>query len=123
MTTDASNHGIGAVLLQEHDGMKMPVMYISRKLKNGEENYSTIERECLGLVWATKRLHTYLYGREFIIETDHQPLLFLDKSKLSNDHIMRWALAMQIYRYRVSVIKGVDNAIADFLSQCGNDNA
>ena len=103
LTTDASNHGIGAVLLQEHDGMKMPV---SRKLKNGEEKYSTIEWECFGLVWATKRLHTYLYGREFILETDHQPLLFLDRSKLSNDRIMRWALAMQIYGYRVSAIKG-----------------
>ena len=42
LTTDASNYGIGAVLLQEHVGMKMPVMYISRKLKNGEEKYSIL---------------------------------------------------------------------------------
>ena len=122
LTTDASQTGIGAVLMQEHDGMKMPVMYISRKLKPAESRYSTIERECLGLVWATKRLHIYLYGKEFILETDHQPLLFLDRSKVNNDRIMRWALAMQMYRYTVRVIRGKDNATADYLSRCGQQD-
>ena len=120
LTTDASQTGIGAVLKQEADGVCWPVMYISRKLKPAESRYSTIERECLGLVWATKRLHVYLYGREFILETDHQPLLFLDKSKINNDRVMRWALTMQVYRYSVRVIKGKDNATADYLSRCGN---
>ena len=119
LTTDASQTGLGAVLLQEHKGMKMPVMYISRKLKPAESRYSTIERECLGLVWATKRLHVYLYGKEFILETDHQPLLFLDRSRINNDRIMRWALTMQMYRYSVRVTKGKDNATADYLSRCG----
>ena len=62
LQTDASDLGLGAVLLQEHDGVNMPVMYISRKLNAAETRYSTIERECLALFWATKRLHVYLYG-------------------------------------------------------------
>ena len=62
LQTDASDSGLGAVLLQEHDGVNMPVMYISRKLNAAETRYSTIERECLALLWATKRLHVYLYG-------------------------------------------------------------
>ena len=119
LSTDASQTGIGAVLKQEHDGMKMPVMYISRKLKPAETRYSTIERECLALVWATKRLHPYLYGREFILETDHQPLFFIDRSKIDNDRIMRWALTLQEYRYSIRVVKGKDNTTADFLSRCG----
>ena len=116
---DASQTGLGAVLLQEHGGMNMPVMYISRKLKEAETRYSTIERECLALVWATKRLHAYLYGKEFILETDHQPLMFLNKSRINNDRITRWALTMQMYQYRVQVIKGRDNNTADYLSRCG----
>ena len=94
LATAASSDGIGAVLLQEYDGMKMPVMYISRKLKPAETRYSTIERECLALVWATERLNPYVCGKEFILETDHQPLLFFDRSKIDNDRIMRWALSM-----------------------------
>ena len=74
LRTDASDGSLGAVLLQEHDGMNMPVMYISIKLSEAETRYSTIEHECLGLFWATKRLHVYLYGTEFILETGHQPL-------------------------------------------------
>ena len=54
LQTDASDSGLGAVLLQEHDGVNMPVMYISRKLNAAETRYSTIERECLALFWATK---------------------------------------------------------------------
>lgn len=96
----------------------MPVLYISRKLSGAETRYSTIERECLGLVWATRKLHRYLYGREFVLETDHQPLLFMDRSKIDNDRVMRWALSMQSYRYRVQVVRGSDNVAADFLSRC-----
>ena len=119
LTTDASQEGIGAVLSQEYEGVKMPVMYVSRKLIPAETRYSTIERECLALVWAVKRLDPYLYGRELVLVTDHQPLLFLNRSRINNDRIMRWALSLQIYRYRVRVVKGSDNATADFLSRCG----
>ena len=94
-------------------------MYVSRKFIPAETRYSTIERECLALVWAVKRLDPYLYGREFVLETDHQPLLFFNRSRINNDGIMRWALSLQIYRYRVRVVKGSDNATPDFLSRCG----
>ena len=119
LRTDASDGGLGAVLMQEYDGVNMPVMFISRKLSDTETRYSTIERECLGLFWATKRLHVYLYGTEFVLETDHQPLAFMNRTKISNDRVMRWALHMQMYRYQIRIVKGIDNTIADFLSRCG----
>ena len=100
--TDASDSGLGAVLLQEYDGVNMPVMYISRKLNGAETRYSTIERECLALSWATKRLHVYLYGTEFILEIDHQPLAFVNRANIDNDRVKRWALHLQMYRFHVS---------------------
>ena len=47
LRTDASNNGIGAVLMQWHDEKLFPVCYASKKLSSAERNYSTIEKECL----------------------------------------------------------------------------
>ena len=102
LRTDASDGGLGAVIVQEHDGINMPVMYISRKLSDTKTRYSTIERECLGLFWATKRLHVYVYGTEFVLETDHQPLAFMNRSKISNDRVMRG-----LCKCKCAVIKSV----------------
>ena len=117
LQTDASDRGLGAVLLQEENGQKRPIAYISRKLNNAEENYSTIERECLSIVWSIQKLHKFLYGREFLLETDHQPLIYLNSSKLLNARLMRWALTLQPYRFRIISIKGKENVGADFLSR------
>ena len=111
---DGSDGGLAAVLLQEHNGMNLPVMYISRKLIEAETSYSTIERECLGLFWATKRLHVYLYGTEFILQTDNQPLAFMNRTNISNDRVMRWALHMYMYRCRVRIVKGTYNTLNTF---------
>ena len=43
LRTDASDYGIGAVLMQEHEGKLFPICYASRKLSDAERNYSTIE--------------------------------------------------------------------------------
>ena len=118
LQTDASNQGLGAVLLQEdRDGMKHPIGYASRKLLPRESRYSTIERECLAIVWAVTKFQDYLYGKEFMLETDHQPLQYLRATQFQNGRLMRWALALQPYRFVIKAIKGRDNVGADFLSR------
>ena len=78
LRTDASDAGLGAVLLQEHDEGIFPVAYASRKLTKAEQNYAVVERECLAIVWAVAKFHRYLYGGQFVLQTDHRPLTFLD---------------------------------------------
>ena len=117
LTTDASDTGIGAILAQEYENEKFPVMYLSRKLLPREQRYSVIERECLALVWATQKLNTYLIGREFMIETDHAPLLYLNRAKSENGRLMRWALLLSQYRFTIRAVKGSENHGADFLSR------
>ena len=117
LRTDASDRGIGTVLLQEENNVKWPVAYASRKLLAREEAYATVEKECLALVWAIQKFQRYLYGKQFIIETDHQPLLYLNKAKVSNARLMRWALLLQPYRFTIHSIKGSDNVGADYLSR------
>ena len=117
LQTDASDLGVGAVLLQCEDGIKKPVAYASKKLTKGQINYSTIEKECYAIVWAVQKFQRYLYGREFYLETDHQPLIYLTKSKVSNARLMRWALLLQPYRFCIVAIKGSENVGADCLSR------
>lgn len=118
LRTDASDVGIGAVLLQPHDGILHPVAFASRKLSPAEQRYSAVERECLAIVWAvSKKFKLYLYGKEFIIESDHQPLRALMQNPLTNSRVMRWALALQEYHFKVQHIKGRENSGADYFSR------
>ena len=117
LQTDASDSGIGAVLMQEHDGKLFPVCYGSKKLSSAERNYSTIEKECLAIVWGFKRFHLYLYGVSFVLQTDHEPLKYMNSAKFANGRLMRWAMFLQSYNFRVEAIKGSENVGADYLSR------
>ena len=52
------------------DGSRRPVCYVSRSLAKAESHYSQIERQALAIVFAVKRLHSYLYGHVFKLRTD-----------------------------------------------------
>ncbi|XP_071486350.1 uncharacterized protein [Diadema antillarum] len=102
LATDASDIGIGAVLMQRIGEGKFPVAYVSRKLSDAERRYAVIERECLALAWAVKKFDVFLYGTHFQLEVDHRPLMYLAQAKIHNSRVLRWALALQPYRYRHS---------------------
>jgi hypothetical protein len=105
------------VLLQECDGEMFPVSFASKKLADRERRYSTIEKECLAVVWGIRKFMAYLYGIEFTVQTDHMPLVYINQSKYVNDRIMRWAMYLQNFRFTVESIKGSLNVGADFLSR------
>ncbi|KAK3889172.1 hypothetical protein Pcinc_006797 [Petrolisthes cinctipes] len=86
-------------------------------LLDREQKYSTIEREALAIGFGVAEFDYYLRGKEFILETDHKPLVYLKTSKCSNDRLMRWALRLQDYPFRVIHIAGRDNVGADLLSR------
>lgn len=117
LTTDASNVALGAVLSQGVIGSDKPVCYASRTLNKSEQNYSTIEKELLGIVWATKYFRPYLYGRKFEIVTDHKPLTWLMSLKEPNSKLVRWRLKLEEYDYDVVYKKGKLNSNADALSR------
>ena len=61
LRTDASDMGVGAVLLQDHDGQLFPISYASKKLSKRERAYATMEKEYLALVWGINKFHIYLH--------------------------------------------------------------
>ena len=85
--------------MQDKECKKSPIAYASRKLKPIEKSYAIIGKQSLALVWAVQEFHRYLFGTAFTVETDHQPLSYLYKAKLTNSRLMRWALALQPYRF------------------------
>lgn len=117
LRTDASSVGLGSVIMQYHDNVPHPVAYAGRKLLPAEKNYSVIERECLSIVWAVNKFKYYLLGTEFILEVDHKPLVYMNTFKGDNARLMRWALALQAYRFSLVHIPGKENLGADLLSR------
>ncbi|XP_078246217.1 uncharacterized protein LOC144588073 [Pogona vitticeps] len=116
--TDASGSGVGAVLCQEDEnGDQHPVSYLSRKLQKGERHLATVEKECLAIVYAIQKAKPYIWGRHFILCTDHSPLQWLKTMKSHNSKLMRWVLNLQDYDFEVKVVRGSVNCVADALSR------
>ena len=95
----------------------MPIMYPSKKLLTREQQYSTIEKGCLAIVRAVSVLREYLEGREFVIQSDHFPLQWLNKMKGQNQRLLRLSLFLQEFSFKIHHIKGCDNKFADTLSR------
>ena len=118
LQTDASDRGTGAVLSQKDDeGHDHPVAYYSRKFLPREEQYSTIEKECLAIKLAAQAFRVYLLGRPFEIQTDHRSLVWLDRLKDSNSRLTRWSLTLQPFQFTVTHRSGKANGNADALSR------
>ena len=107
MHIDASNFAIGAILAQpgEHK-MDFPISYASRQLNSAEKNYTTTEREGLGMIYAVKKFRHYLLANKFVFFTDHQALLYLVNKPCNTGRIVRWFIILLEFDFTVVVKKG-----------------
>ena len=117
MYTDASDLGISAVLTQNVDETPKPVAYYSRKLLRREKNYSTIEKELLAIMSGLNEFQVYIGQGPIKIYCDHNPLVWLNRLRASNQRLLRWALCLSEYDISVQHIKGTHNLMADMLSR------
>ena len=119
LTTDASDIGIGACLEQHTERGWQPISFFSKKLKKSEQKYSTFDRELLALYEAVRHFRYFLEGRNFIMFTDHQPLV-----KSLHKQSDPWSTRQQRHLSYISEhstdirhIAGKHNIIADYLSR------
>ncbi len=115
VATDASQHGIGGVLLQND----RPVLYVARALTPAETRYAIIEKELLAVVFVLTRCHFYTFGCPVTVKTDHKPLLGLvssDADKLSL-RLRRFVERLFPYALSWSYVPGKDNHFPDALSR------
>ncbi|XP_015278716.1 PREDICTED: uncharacterized protein LOC107120515 [Gekko japonicus] len=124
LAADASPYGVGAVLSHlMPNGEEAPVAFYSRSLSSAEKGYAQIDKEGLALVAAVKKFHDFLYGRKFLLVTDHKPLLgiFAPDRQLPNimsARMLRWALFLSAYDYDLEHRPGKAIGHADALSRC-----
>lgn len=114
--TDASKKGVGAVLIALEEREEKIVSFISQKFSSAAQNWSTIDQECYGIVYAVVSWRVYLAGRQFKIQTDHRNLLYLWRA--TEGRLGRWRITLQEFDYVVEHIPGIHNTEADTLSRC-----
>ena len=71
----------------------------------------------LAIVKAIENWKTYLYGRKFIVYSDHQPLTWLVTKKNPHPRLERWNMLLSVYQFEIRYKKGADNIVADALSR------
>lgn len=133
LDTDASNFGVGGVLSQVQDGVEKVIAYGSKTLSRSQRGYCTTYRELLAVVIFVKQFKHYLYGREFLLRTDHASLVWLTNFKEPEGMVARWLAMLGTYQFQVQHRRGSQHGNADALSrrprkrcqrdecqQCGN---
>ena len=128
--TDASQNGIGVVLLRPLDSnftlnenniptKLMPVAFASKTLTNAECNYANIEHELLGAVFGVLHFKHFTFGNEVNIITDDMPLVFLLKKSLAacSSRLSRLILKIVDYPLKVMYQPGRKMVISDALSR------
>lgn len=116
--TDASQKGLGAVLYQLQDGKKRVISYASGGLTKTERNYPAHKLEFLALKWSiTEKFNDYLYGHDFTVITDNNPLTYILTSAKLDATGHRWLAALSVYNFDIQYRSGSGNMDADALSR------
>lgn len=121
ITVDASKIGCGAVLSQNYNGHDMPIYFASRSFNKAEQKKPTIEQELMAIHFAITQFRPYVYGTEFLVRSDHRPLVYLFNIKDPSSKLTKIRLELSEYNFTVEYIKGKSNIVADALSRISID--
>ena len=117
LDTDASNHSIGAELLQVQDGVERLIGFGSFVLDAAQRNYCTTRKELLAVVMFTRHFKHYLLGRAFTVRTDHSSLTWLMGFKNIEGQLARWIEELSMYNMQIVHRAGKNHVNADGLSR------
>ncbi len=117
LCTDASDIGLGGILMQEGNGKPQPIAYVSTLYTSAERNYSITERETLAVIYCLERFRDMILGYKVKVWTDHTAIQNLFKHKNLRGRLARWFMTLQEYEVNFEYIPGKKNAAADALSR------
>ena len=117
LSVDASDTGTGACLTQLQGGDQRIISYASTTFSPAQRNYSATERELCGLRWAVQHYKTFLYGRFFLLNTDHKPLVYLENMKMVDSRLARTLEDLSEFSFQIRYLPGKENVLADAMSR------
>ena len=117
---DASEHAIGAVLYQEFTGadgivVHQPIMFHSKRFSEPATKWDAYKREAFAIFSAVNSFSWYLRAKDFIIETDHRNLQWIETSQ--SPIVVRWRALLQSFNFLIRHIPGRENRVADWISR------
>ncbi len=106
LCTDASDIGLGGILMQEKNGEPQPIAYASRLCNAAERNYSITERETLAVIYCLEHFRNMILGYKIRVWTDHMAIQNLFKRKNLRGRFARWFVTLQNYDVTFEYIPG-----------------
>ena len=85
--SDSSDHAVGAVLFQEFTNpqgkfIHQPIAFASHKYSGAAINWDTFKKEAYASYFAVTQFRYYLRGKQFLQETDHRKLVWIETSQV-----------------------------------------
>ena len=102
---------------QKAETLFKAIYYASKTFNEAQENYFTIEKEMLAIVFACEKFRPYILGSHVIIHTDHAAIKYLMEKKEAKPRLIRWVLLLHEFYLEIKDKKGCDYVIADHLSR------
>ena len=118
LQTDASEYGLGAYLFQVDPAdpeIHRPIEFLSKTFSKAQKRWGIPDKEAYAIFYALQKWEHLLRDNEFILETDHKNLTYLNYA--GSDKVKRWKMLIQEFKFDIQFIKGVDNIVSDAWSR------
>lgn len=117
ISVDASFYAVGAYISNDPPPNDRPIEYFSKTLNDIQRNYSTTHKELLAIILAIERFQHYIWGKRFVLYTDHQALTYLFGQNKVGSRLLRWKLTLAEYDFEIIHRRGSNNIVSDCLSR------
>ena len=122
ISVDASDYAVGAYISNEKPPNDRPIEYYSKALTAPQRNYSTTHKELLAIILAIEKFQHYIWGKHFVLYTDHQALTYLFSQNKVGSRLLRWKILLAEYDFDIIHRKGKNNVVSDCLSRIGEQS-
>jgi ribonuclease HI len=114
----AQPSSVGALLAQHNDeGKEVACYYLSRTMVGAEKNYSPIEKLCLALIFALKKMRHYTLGHLIELIARADPVKYVLNQPALMGRLGKWAVSLMEFDITYVPQKAIKGqALADFLA-------